>query len=70
MFLKWELKVFKKIQSSYLMVVLDFLDHRILVSLLNHRDSELGYIQDFKCLLHSLLSLIYVPFVSNKTGYL
>ena len=69
MFLKWELEVLIKFQSSYLIVALDFLDHHILIFLLNHWDSELGYIQNFQCLLHFLLSQIYVPLVNNKTDY-
>ena len=47
--------------------MLDFLDHQILVSLLNHRDNKLGYNQNFQCLLHFLLPRIYVPLVNNKT---
>ena len=39
---------------------LDFLDHQILLSLLNRRKSEIGYIQNFQCFLHYLLSCVYV----------
>ena len=70
MFLKWELEVLIKFQSSYLIVVLDFLDPQILVSLLNHQGSELGYIQNRQCLItFFLLSLIYLPLVNNKADY-
>ena len=70
MFLKWELEVLIKFQSSYLIVVLEFLNHQVLVSLLNHQDSELGYIQNLNCILHFLLSQIYVPLKNNTTDYL
>ena len=61
---------FNQISSSYLIVVLDFLDDQILISLLNYRDSELEYIQNFQCLSQFLLSRIYVLLVNNKTDYL
>ena len=59
-----------KFQSSYLIILLDFLDYQTLVSLLNYWGSEVEYIQNFQCLLHFLLSRIYVPMVNNKVDYL
>ena len=70
MFLKSELEVFIKLEQSYLIVVLELLDHQILVSLLNHQENELRYIQSFQRLLHFLSSPIYVPLVNNKTDFL
>ena len=41
-----------------------------IVLLFKSSDSEHGYIQNLQCLLHLLLSRIYVPLVNNKTDYL
>ena len=59
-----------KFQSSYLIILLDFLDYQTLVSLWNYWGSEAEYIQNFQCLLHFLLSRIYVTLVNNKIDYL
>ena len=67
--LNLDVEVLIKFQSSYLIVVLDFLDHQILVSLFKW-SRQWTYMQNFQCLLCFLLSPIYVPLVDNKINHL